>query len=215
MAYFIPLLIPGKAGSNRRSLLVYTCSLPLSPQPTSAQAFCKAAAFNGLYSAWRAQPSLWSVLGSYRSKRSRNFSICQWCVSSCPAILQTPSCFASVSPLFTLNWALWSCYIFLWISLKTCLLYEARNCHLWVQLDKLYIPFIEEESYMCITHLGKPIYIVIIYFSYVTMTSCPSEVEGMWITCSVLPVCWVLCLHDVSFLPPGCGQRLPVQWWHL
>lgn len=52
VVYFIPLLIPGKVGGNRRSLLVYACSLPLSPQPACAQAYsCKAAAFNGLYSA--------------------------------------------------------------------------------------------------------------------------------------------------------------------
>lgn len=79
MVYFMPLLISGKVGGNRRSPLVYACSFLLSPQPTSAQAFSKAAAFNGPYSAWRAWPSLWSVLRSYQSKQSRTFPICKWC----------------------------------------------------------------------------------------------------------------------------------------
>lgn len=51
VVYFIPLLIPGKVRGDRMSLLAYACSLPLSPLPASAQAFCEAATFNGLYSA--------------------------------------------------------------------------------------------------------------------------------------------------------------------
>lgn len=52
-----------------------------------------------------------------------------------------------------------------------------------------YVPFMERKAYMCITHPGKPVYTVIIYFSYVTMKSCPSEVAGIWITCSISPDC--------------------------
>lgn len=42
---------------------------------------------------------------------------------------------------------------------------------------------------MCVSLIQERLSVVIMYFSDVTMRSCPYEAEGMWITCSIPLIC--------------------------